>query len=418
MSTEQNSRIALLGFTVPDDALARALATDALDATQTHTFAWGLTHGLREAGCPVWLLSVPPVSTYPGNRRIRFSAAGFQQDGVEGQLLGFVNLPVVKFVTRLASALWHGRRVLRRRRPDVLLVHGVHAPFLWCGLLLARRHRIAVVPVLTDPPGLAQPGDPTVVRLVRRVNAALVCAALRRCAGVIALTRPLAEDFAPGRPHLIMEGIFTPPAAVAAPPAADGRREIVYAGRLSRAYGVDRLVEAFRALPGQELALRLYGRGDLEPWLREQAVRDPRIAEPELLERAHLAPRLARAAVLVNPRPVDQDFVPYSFPSKIIEYLAAGTPVVTTRLPGIPDDYRPYLILADTDDAAGLTAAMRRALELAPERATALTAAGRSFVTETRDRRAQGRRMAAFLDSLTRRSARPDRLVDVLGADR
>ncbi|WP_406068040.1 glycosyltransferase [Micromonospora sp. NBC_01638] len=406
MSDDRILRVALLGFTLPDDVLSRVMTGDATHATQTHTFAWAVVNGLRDAGCTVRLLSAAPVSNYPRNRRIRFRADRFHHDGIDGQQLGFLNVLGIKHLSRFFSAWWHGGRSTRRDPIDVLLVHGVHTPFLWCGWALARRRKIPVVPILTDPPGVGRPGEGRAMRLLRGLDVALVRAALRRCSGVIALTRPLAEDFAPGRPSLIMEGICTPPQVVGTP--ARGRtREIIYAGGLSRSYGVDRLVEAFRGLSDPDLRLSIFGRGELEPWLRDQAMADPRIAPPDLIDRSRLGQRLAGAAVLVNPRPVDQYFVPYSFPSKIIEYLAIGVPVVTTSLPSIPADYRPYLVQAATDTAEGLRAAIERVLDMPAGEAAALGAAGRDFVVATRNRAVQGQRMRDFLGGLTDRSADP-----------
>ncbi|MEU4778230.1 glycosyltransferase family 4 protein [Micromonospora sp. NPDC023633] len=399
MTPRTGLEVTLLGFTVPDEVLADVMARDAMHADQTHAFGWALVAAMRAAECRVRLLSVVPVSTWPRNRRLLFRGGRFRHDGVDGRLLGFVNVLGLKHLTRFAAA----RRRLARGpgEGDVLLVHGVHTPFLWAGVLLARRRGVRVVPVLTDPPGVALPTDGRLVRLLRGLDVALVRAALRRCAGVIALTGPLAGDFAPGRPHLVVEGIFHPPAGVRPRvEVAPGARDVVYAGGLSRAYGVDRLVEAFRALPGPELRLRLFGRGELTPWLREQAAADPRIAPPELVDRDVLAGRLARAAVLVNPRPVGQSFVHYSFPSKTIEYLSAGVPVVSTRLPGIPADYLPHLMLAEPDTVEGLRHALARALALPSEEAARRGAAGREFVRLTRSPAAQGRRVHEFLAAL------------------
>ncbi|MFG1779345.1 glycosyltransferase family 4 protein [Micromonospora sp. NPDC049048] len=397
-------RVVLLGFTVPDDLFAEVMARDTIMAVQTHTFAWGLVRSLRAAGCPVSLLSAAPVSNWPGNRQLRFRSGTFRQEGVDGRLLGFVNLLGLKHLTRFLSVWRTGRRMLRGGKADVLLVHGVHSPFLWFAALCGRRLGVRVVPVLTDPPSVDLPTDGWLVRRLRRLDRALVRAALARCSGAVTLTDALGEDFAPDLPRLVMEGIFNPadPAVAATGrPTATGTREVVYAGGLSRAYGVDRLVEAFRALPGTDLRLRVYGRGELDGWLRDQAAADPRVAPPELLPREALLPRLARAAVLVNPRPVDQDFVRWSFPSKLIEYLSAGVPVVTTALPGIPDEYRPWLLFAETDTADGLREAVDRALRLGPAEHARIAHGGAAFVRETRGPSAQGRRMRDFLAGLS-----------------
>ena len=49
--------------------------------------------------------------------------------------------------------------------------------------------------------------------------------------------------------------------------------------------------------------------------------------------------------LLINPRPSIDEYTKYSFPSKIMEYMASGTPVLTTKLSGIPMEYYDYYIL-------------------------------------------------------------------------
>ncbi|MEU8162835.1 glycosyltransferase [Micromonospora parva] len=417
MTDEPCPRVLLLGFTIGDDLFRHIVAHDVVMPTQTHTFAWALVRSIRAAGSPVRLLSAAPASTFPRNRQIRFRSGRFEQDGVQGELLGFVNLLGLKHLTRFVAVVRAGSRTLRQHGDDVLLIHGVHSPFLWFGALVAWRRSVRVVPVLTDPPGVVLPEDGRIVRALRRLDHTLVRLALRRCSGVVVLTTALAEDFAPSLPRLVMEGICDPPPAEASTahptrPLVSARprvapdeapavcRDVVYAGGLTRAYGVDRLVEAFRGMDDPDLRLFLFGRGELEEWSRTQAEADPRIAAPELLDRAALMPRLARASVLVNPRPVDQSFVRYSFPSKLIEYLSTGVPVVTTRLPGIPPDYDPYLCFAESDTAKGLRDVLLRVLAMAPEERAALGGAGAAFVRRTRGPEAQGERLRSFLADL------------------
>jgi glycosyltransferase involved in cell wall biosynthesis len=405
VTEETSPRVLLLGFTVGDDLFRHIVANDVVMPTQTHTFAWALVKSLRAAGCPVRLLSAAPASTFPRNRQIRFRSGRFEQGGVPGEMLGFVNLLGLKHLTRFVSAVRTGSRILRQDGAEVLVIHGVHSPFLWFGALVARRQSARVVPVLTDPPGVVLPEDGRVVRTLRRLDHALVRAALRRCSGVVVLTEPLAADFAPSLPRLVMEGICDPPAVEASAASVQHRssavsRDIVYAGGLTRAYGVDRLVEAFRGMRDPDLRLFLFGRGELEEWCRAQADDDPRIAAPELLDRAALVRRLARATVLVNPRPVDQSFVRYSFPSKIVEYLSTGVPVVTTKLPGIPPDYDPYLRFTESDTTESLRDALLRVLAMSPEERVALGGAGSTFVRSTRGPEAQGRRIRSFLAGL------------------
>jgi len=51
--------------------------------------------------------------------------------------------------------------------------------------------------------------------------------------------------------------------------------------------------------------------------------------------------------------------VRYSFPSKLIEYMASATPVLTTRLPGIPPEYEPYVYWIEDDSVEGIEHSLR-----------------------------------------------------------
>jgi glycosyltransferase involved in cell wall biosynthesis len=402
--TNEDVGVTILGFTVSDELIHEVLADDPGMPMQTHTFAWGVVNALTSAGCRVTLLSAMPVATYPRNPHVLFRGGRFNADGIEGILMGFVNLPGAKHLTRLLGASAAGVKATRRWKGEVLLIHGVHTPFLWAGLLLARLRGLTVVPILTDPPGVRGPDDGPFTRLLRKIDVGLARWALGRCDGVVALTRALAEDFARGRPSLIVEGILNPPKTPVAGGSSSADRdtfEVVYAGGLTRAYGVDRLVEAIKTMPDPNVRLRTFGRGELEGWIAEQSTRDLRICPPGFLAREQLARQLADANVLVNPRPVHEDFAKYSFPSKLIEYMWAGVPVVTTRLPGIPPDYEGRLVISDSDTVEGLRSAIVRVMTMPPEAAAALGAAGSAFVRATRNVEVRGTLIREFLLGLS-----------------
>ncbi|MDY0292929.1 MAG: hypothetical protein RBR02_11415, partial [Desulfuromonadaceae bacterium] len=64
------------------------------------------------------------------------------------------------------------------------------------------------------------------------------------------------------------------------------------------------------------------------------------------------------ASLLVNPRPTEGEYTKYSFPSKTLEYMVSGTPVLTAELPGIPLEYYDYLWFFE-ENGSGLERALR-----------------------------------------------------------
>ena len=108
---------------------------------------------------------------------------------------------------------------------------------------------------------------------------------------------------------------------------------------------------------------------------------------------------MRQATVLVNPRPSRQDFTAFSFPSKTLEYLAAGKPVLSTRLPGIPEEYFGYLQPIEDETPEGLAGALTAFRDLSVEERDRLGALGRDFVLAQKTEARQGARLLEFLQS-------------------
>lgn len=107
----------------------------------------------------------------------------------------------------------------------------------------------------------------------------------------------------------------------------------------------------------------------------------------------------AQADVLVDPRPLDSEFASQSFPSKLLEYLASGIPVVSTSPPSIPAGYRDHLELGQSRPEAVAAAIDRRIAKGSSERHQ-LGAKARGFILKTRGSAARGSAIRSFLGTL------------------
>ena len=69
-------------------------------------------------------------------------------------------------------------------------------------------------------------------------------------------------------------------------------------------------------------------------------------------------------AVLVNPRPNNEEYTKYSFPSKDIEYLSSGKPTVAFLLDGMPKCYQDFLYVVDPnrDISCAISDALKAAI--------------------------------------------------------
>lgn len=140
------------------------------------------------------------------------------------------------------------------------------------------------------------------------------------------------------------------------------KRVLLYAGGLYRNFGVKNLIEAFIQIPGDELELKLYGYGEMEKDIHEYSKKDTRINYLGMRPNRDVINAELEATLLINPRPSNLEITKYSFPSKILEYMMTGTPVVTCRLAGIPEEYFNHLYIFDKENTKGMKATLENLL--------------------------------------------------------
>jgi glycosyltransferase involved in cell wall biosynthesis len=271
-------------------------------------------------------------------------------------------------------------------------------------VLIARLFfRIKTTILILDFPGLSLPPEPWWRTMIRPIDRWLIYRAMRSADGLIVLAKEMAEDRAPNLPMIVMEGILSlelENLSKAASEPIERSKEFVifYAGALGYVYGIPLMLDAFKALKGDDFRLWLFGRGDMEDEIRRRAKEDPRIYYPgTLVPTAELFERSQKATILINPRPSSADFSRYSFPSKVLEYMAAGRPVLTTRLSSIPKEYDPLLLYFDEESPGALAAQWQRLRDMPAEQLDELGRKSREFVLQEKTFAPQGKKIVDFI---------------------
>ena len=94
-----------------------------------------------------------------------------------------------------------------------------------------------------------------------------------------------------------------------------------------------------------------------------------------------------------------EEFTKYSFPSKNMEYMASGTPLLTTKLPGMPKEYHHYVFLFKEETIDGYATAIREALSLSDEDLRSLGQKASQFVLLNKNNVQQGKRLLDFIEA-------------------
>ncbi len=265
----------------------------------------------------------------------------------QGAGIGTYLAEYVAFLLRAGLAV---TRAQPRRRYGLLQVHTLPDFLVLAGLPLRIAGHVPLVLDLHEAmPEFFRSRFPRAHNpLVHRVLLAQERLAVALADAVLTVNESLAERLvslgAPRRRVTVVPNSpslrrFDPTHHAVRPFMVDGVLRLVYAGALTPMYELavvlDGMAELGRRRPGLELRFDLYGRGDSEMTLREQAAAlgfADRVVFHGRIPIEDVPAALAGADVGLAPTRRDQ-FTDFSLSTKIFEYGAMRKPVVATRLP-------------------------------------------------------------------------------------
>lgn len=109
---------------------------------------------------------------------------------------------------------------------------------------------------------------------------------------------------------------------------------IMYSGHLSNITGVDIFLNMIKQNKRKDVEFVISGKGPLECDVKELTKYDSRVKFIGYLPDAEYYKILNSAHVLINPRNMEYPQNQNNFPSKVLEYLATGRPIISTKFPG------------------------------------------------------------------------------------
>lgn len=203
------------------------------------------------------------------------------------------------------------------------------------------------------------------------------------------------------RPFLVMEGLVDSEIIYKENIATTkkAKRILLYAGGIYEKYGVKNLIEAFMGLKAEDIELHIYGSGDLEKEMPNYCTLDKRVLYFGEVSNSIVVKRLEDATILINPRPTTEEFTKFSFPSKNMEYMVSGTPLLTTVLPGMPKEYHEYVYLLEDESLDGFRNTIQEILSKSSTELNAFGKKSKDFVLNNKSNVIQAKRIINFLNS-------------------
>lgn len=364
---------------------------------QSNMFQWNIIDGLLECKQNVRIINCLPVGTYP----IQYSEPVLKSKkwlyGCQENLqIGSINIPVIKQITREIRL----KRALRKNRDKNIIIYSAYLPFLRAVKNLDRRFHITLI--VTDLPEYYDLGHSSLLRkALRRLNTWLVYRSMKRIDSFVLLTEQMKEPLhLNGRTNTVIEGICSGNACSTCRKESDGKKVVLYSGTLHYQFGIKTLLDAFSLIEDENYELWICGSGEAEREIEKRVKEDNRIRFFGFCSSESVAELRTQASVLVNPRTNDGEYTKYSFPSKTMEYLASGVPVVAYKLSGIPDEYDNYLNYVPDNSVEMLTRKIVEVCEDSQGTYEKKAQYGKSFVEQSKSPSAQAKKIVDMLDGI------------------
>ncbi len=376
---------------------------DAANVLQWHIYE-GLCANLKET---IEIFNILPLGSYPQYyqdafvRKSAFSASGYD----EHCNIGFCNIKMIRkyhqaYCVYKSLAAWCKKN---RDEDKTIIVYSLANPFVKAVHRLKKKYtNLKICAVVADLPDMSSlSSKKSLLQKLFSENLSHSTYVKLSCVdGFVLLTAQMADYMKIKVPFCVMEGISTQHVSDEREKQEDGLKRILYSGTLHRRFGVLHLLNAFVQTKEENLRLILCGVGDSEDEIKQAAKKDSRIEFLGQVTRDQVLELQNQADVLVNPRQNTEEFTKYSFPSKNLEYLSSGTPLIAYKLDGIPDEYDDYINYVSDNSIEALQKALVDVCSEGYQEAQEKAARAQTFVLEEKNAVAQTKKIVELLERI------------------
>lgn len=251
--------------------------------------------------------------------------------------------------------------------------------------------------IITDLPQFMDLGQSRVKAVLKKIDWQSIKKMQKKFDGFILYAEKMAEYLEiPSNKWILMEGSYDTAEQIAA--VKEKKKAVMYSGKLDEQYGIKMLVDAFMSIQDSEIELWITGGGNTEGYIKACARRDNRIKFYGFLpSRRDVLRKQAAASLLVNMRLPSEAASGYCFPSKLFEYMATGTPVLSFDIAGIPREYLHYLYIIKEETVDALAKAIEETLNLDEASLQEKGNRARAFVINEKNTRTQCSKICEFI---------------------
>lgn len=347
-----------------------------------------LSEGLSENNAEVHIMSVLPVNRTNCQKKY---VRGFKdkKNNIFINYMSVINIPLLKHLLWFAEAFFH---TLIEKRNTVILYDVLYTSVSLGTIIAAKIRGQKLVGIVTDLPDFSLTDQKAKNVKVKNIT-------IDASDAYILLTSQMNQKVNhKNKPYIVLEGHIDNKMVYQKHKAfSNDKKIIIYAGSIMKKYGISALCRDFIKYSRNDEELHIYGLGDYEDEIKKLEKQNSRIIYHGNRPNEEVVSAELNATLLVNPRPTHEDYTKYSFPSKTLEYMVSGTPVLTSRLPGIPKEYDEYLFYFNDGSADDLGKKMREILDMEKAELQEKGERAREFALREKSNITQAKKIIKFI---------------------
>lgn len=319
-------------------------------------------------------ITIKVLSPLPINRNVStklyFKREQEIENGIEFNYLPFINFPLLRHIWIIITGFFYIIKWCLTNKDGVVISDVLDISISSAVILVSKLTKTLSVGIVTDVPALLAGMTTNKTCLRSRVILTINSFVMNCFDSYVFLTQQMNNLInLEYKPYVVIEGQVDINMAYSANELREKHEQSVclYAGGLYKLYGLKLLTDAFIAADIAGAELHIYGSGDFEEELKAICKEHSNIKYFGVVANDLVVKEQLKATLLINPRPTNEEYTKYSFPSKNMEYMVSGTPVLTTCLPGMPEEYKQYVYLIEDETVEGITKILKEVLSKSRE---------------------------------------------------
>lgn len=351
-----------------------------------------ICEGLAQNDVKVKTLSAIPMSSQISNKKMWFEKKE-EENGVLYKYIPFINIRIIRqiflFIFSLLSIM---KECICNKKDKVFICDMLNTTIATTALSVCKLFRVKCIAIVTDLPKDIG-GKYSVSKKVNQFCQSKYDAYI--------LVTEYMNDVVnkdKKRPYIVIEGLTDVYLIDDKSYNKYSNKVCMYAGGLYEKYGVKALIEAILLIEIDDLELHLYGSGELEDYIKN--INNKKIVYKGVATNDKIIEEERKVTLLINPRFTGEDYTKYSFPSKNIEYMSSGTPVLTTRLAGIPEEYYKYIYCFEGENIEDYANKITKILHKDNEELTTKGEKAKEFVLKNKNNIVQTKEIIKWLPTI------------------